>query len=180
MKETYRTINEFPNYEVSNLGNVRNKKRNEIKVPGTDGKGYLKVDLYKKSKRTTKRVHILVADAFLPKDPHRKDINHKDGNKKNNNVTNLQRCTKSENMRHAYKTGLSKPHASYGMLGKKNPNGGRKKRAVRIIETGQIFKSQTDCERFINSQSINGKSSHVNDCLRGRQKSHKGYHFEYV
>lgn len=174
MKEEYRDIDGFPNYQVSNYGNVRNTKSNKLKKPGYAKDNYLKVDLYKDSKRTTKKVHRLVADAFLPQDPQRPDINHKDGNRENNEVTNLERCTKSENMKHAYKTGLAKPHASYGMLGKKNPNGGRKKRPIRVIETGEIFKSQSECEREL------GLSSHINDCLRGRQKSCNGYHFEYI
>ena len=175
MKEEFKDIPGFPNYEVSNTGIVRNKKRNKIKEPGIDKKGYYKVDLYKNSKRTTKKIHRLVADAFLPKDPQRKDINHKDGNKANNKVSNLERCTKSENMKHAYKIGLTKPHASYGMLGKKNPNAGRKKRAIRIVETGEEFKSIMDCER-----NTGLDNRHINDCLRGRQKSHGGYHFEYI
>lgn len=103
-------------------------------------------------------------------------------NSGNNNLIifenkNLERCTKSENMRHAYKKGLCKPHASYGMLGKKNPNAGIKKRAVRIIETGQVFESQSACERYLFGEN---SKSHINDCLRGRQKSVGGYHFEYV
>ncbi len=174
MKEEYRNIEGFPNYQVSNLGNVRNIKKNTQKTPGNDKHGYLKVDLYKNSKRTTRKIHRLVADAFLPKDPQRTDINHKDGNRHNNELTNLERCTKSENMKHAYKTGLAKPHASYGMLGKKNPNAGRKKRAVRVVETGEIYASQSECERAL------GLSAHINDCLRGRQKSCNGYHFEYI
>lgn len=176
MKEEYRDIEGFPNYKVSNLGNVKNSKRNKIKEPGYDSHGYLKVDLYKNSKKSTKKIHRLVADAFLPKDPQRSDINHKDGNKKNNVVTNLERCTKSENMKHAFKNNLVKMSPSYGMLGKKNPNGGRKKRKVMIVETKQVFNSESDCERFLGGK----KSSHVNDCLRGRLKSYKGYHFKYV
>lgn len=175
MKEEYKDIPGFPNYQVSNLGNVKNKKRDKLKEPGYDKNGYLKVDLYKNSKRTTRKIHRLVADAFLPKDPKRTDINHKDGNKHNNQAINLERCTKSENMKHAYKTGLEKPHASYGMLGKKNPNAGRPKRAIRVIETGQVFKSISECERLLGLSN-----KHINDCLRGRQKSHGGYHFEYI
>lgn len=176
MKEVYKDIPGFPNYQVSNLGNVKNIKRDKIKEPGNDSHGYLKVDLYKNSKRTTRKIHRLVANAFLPEDPKRTDINHKDSNKHNNVVTNLERCTKSENMKHAYKNGLNKPHASYGMLGKKNPNGGGPKRPVMIVETGQIFKSQSECERFLGGT----KSSHVNDCLRGRQNTFRGYHFKYI
>lgn len=175
MKEIYKEIDGFPNYEVSNTGKVRNKKFKREKALGNDSHGYLKVDLYNGCVRTTRKVHRLVADAFLPKDPWRGDINHKDGNKHNNNVKNLERCTKSENIKHAYKNGLNKPHASYGMLGKKNPNGGRKKRPIMIIETRETFESIQECER---RTGLNNR--HINDCLRGRQKSHKGYHFKYI
>lgn len=174
MKEEFREIEGFPNYEVSNTGIVRNKKFNKEKTPGTDKRGYLKVDLYKDCKRSTRKIHRLVADAFLPKDPKRDDINHKDGNKRNNNLFNLERCTKSENMQHAFANNLvntkdRKP--SYGMLGKKNPNGGAQK-AVTVVETGKTYKSLVDCAR-----DLNIRDKGISDCLKGRQKSHKGYHF---
>lgn len=179
MKEEFKEIEGFPNYQISNYGNVKNVKKNRYKVPGTDKKGYLKVDLYKNSKRTTKKIHRLVATAFLKKenDSKRNDINHIDGNKHNNNVTNLEWCTKSENMQHAFKNHLvhiEGRRPSYGMLGKKNPNGGAQKR-VRVIENNKEYKSIAACSRDLN---LSDRS--IVDCLKGRQKSHRGYHFEYI
>ena len=177
MKEEYRDITGFPNYQVSNMGNIRNIKRGKQKKPGHTTTGYLKVDLYKNSKRSTRKIHRLVADAFIPKDPTKTDINHIDGNKKNNKVTNLERCTKSENMQHAFKHNLvhlKGRKSSYGMLGKKNPNGGAQKR-IRVIETGKEYKSIVACARDL---KLRDKS--ITDCLKGRQKSHRGYHFEYI
>lgn len=175
MKELIREIKGFPNYSVTTTGRVINTKTNKEKVLGNDHKGYAKVDLYSHGKRTTRRVHILVADAFLEEDHSRPEINHKDGNKLNNNITNLERVTKSENIKHAYKTGLAKPHPSYGMLGKKNPNGGAKGKPIRIVETNTEYKSTADCER-----KTGLRSRGINDCLKGRQHTHKGYHFQYV
>jgi hypothetical protein len=64
------------------------------------------VCLYKEGKRHGKLVHRLVAEAFIPNPDAKPDINHIDGDSLNNNVENLEWATKSENMRHAQKTGL--------------------------------------------------------------------------
>ena len=91
----------------------------------------------------------------------------------NNDYSNLEWVTASYNMKHAYSTGLAKP--SRGMLGKKNPNGGRKGHPVRVLETGEEFPSITAC-----AKAINGNDRHICDCLSGRQSFHKGYSFELI
>ena len=122
-------------------------------------------------------IHRLVANAFVSNpDPISKtDINHKDGNKLNNNFLNLEWVTKSENMIHAFSTGLNKPHPTYGMLGKKNPNGGRKGQQIRIIETGEIYESISKC-----ADTIGGRSKSISDAINGWSKTHKGFHFERI
>jgi len=72
-----------------------------------DRGGYQYVCLFKDGKRKNKKVHRMVADAFLAKNgkPH---VNHIDGNKANNHVDNLEWCTPKENKIHAFKTGLTK------------------------------------------------------------------------
>lgn len=177
MKEIFKDIKNFPNYQVSNLGRVRNKKKGTIKKPGIDKKGYLKVDLYKNSEKTTRKIHRLVAESFLKPDKSRTDINHKDGDKHNNTISNLEWCTKSENMRHAFANGLvdiSNRKPSYGMLGKKNPNAGSP-RKIRVIENKKEYKSIAACAR-----DLGLRDRSIVDCLKGRQKTHRGYHFEYI
>lgn len=79
------------------------------KFIGTNIKGaYKSVALVKNKKIEMVNVHRLVAEAFIPNPENLKYINHKDGNKHNNNVSNLEWCTASENGLHAYKVGLSK------------------------------------------------------------------------
>lgn len=170
-----KPIKGYPNYIVTSNGKVYNIKTNLEKSPGKDTKGYLKVDLYRSGRRRTFKIHRLVADAFLPEDPKRIDINHIDGNKHNNKLSNLERVTRSENMIHAYRTGLAHPKPHYGMLGKKNPNGGSKGKPIEIIETGEQFKSTAECAR---QKHIREKG--INDCLKGRQHTHRGFHFRYV
>lgn len=110
-------------YQVSNTGLVRsvdrittgNRKRaikGKVLSAGENQFGYFVVALCKNGKRKMERVHRLVAIAFLPSDNERPFINHKDGNPKNNHVSNLEWCTQKENVQHAYDTGLRKPNRS--------------------------------------------------------------------
>lgn len=101
--EEWRTIQEFPKYEVSNLGKVRNKDTLHILHFFTQNCGY-DVISFSKVKRT---IHRLVAIAFLPNPNNLKYVNHIDGNKHNNTVSNLEWCTCSENIQHARRTGLN-------------------------------------------------------------------------
>ena len=170
--EVWEKVSNNSNYLVSNTGRVRrvgSDKDHSVR----DSKGYLVTDLYQDGKRSTARVHRLVAEEFVPNPDGKPEINHKDGNKRNNNASNLEWVTKKENSRHAWDNGLAKP--SYGMLGKKNPHSGRKGKQFRIVETGETFGTLKECE-----EKIDGNNRHINDCLRGRQRTHRGYHFEYV
>lgn len=170
--ECWLDVVENSNYKVTNTGRVRRNGVDRDKAT-RDRDGYPMVDLYKDGCRRTRGVHQLVAEAFIPNPEHKPEVNHKDGNKHNNHVSNLEWVTKKENCEHAWKTGLARP--SYSMLGKKNPNAGRKTKKIRIVETGEIFDGLKACE-----MAIDGNNRHINDCLRGRQETHRGYHFEYV
>lgn len=170
MREESIIIGSHPKYSVTPDGRIINSRGKEKELQ-VDAHGYAKVDLYNNSKKSSKRVHRLVAEAYIPNPDNKPDVNHKDGNKLNNFVENLEWCTKSENMQHAYRTGLARPSCS--MLGRKNPNGGRKGKPIRIVETGEEFDSILEC-----AKSIGGNDRHIHDCLTGRQKTHCGYHFE--
>lgn len=174
MIKGFKPIESHPRYGVSRDGTIINDRK-KIKVPQPTDNGYLKVDLYDSGKKSSKRIHRLVAEAYIPNPYNKPDVNHKDGNKHNNSVSNLEWVTKSENMIHAYQTGLNKSHASYGMLGHKNPNAGRKGRKVKISETGDVFDSIKECAEF-----INGSDRRICDCINGKQDSYMNYHFESV
>lgn len=163
-------------YSVSDTGEVRNDKTDRIKHTSSDNRGYRIVDLYDGSgNRKTCKVHRLVGEAFIPNPNNKPQINHIDGNKTNNNVENLEWVNQSENMIHAWRTGLEPFHSSYGMLGKKNPNGGCKGYPIICIETGQKFKSAAECARLMN---ISGSS--IEDNLKGRTSNCRGMHFKYA
>lgn len=92
-------------YEVSNYGQVKNVKTQKVLMP-RNSTSYSLVALFDKGKRKDVKVHRLVAKSFLPNPENKPQVNHKDGNKVNNHLSNLEWCTNSENQKHAYKTGL--------------------------------------------------------------------------
>jgi hypothetical protein len=107
-------------YQVSNLGDVRSLPRTENSNVGKrkrsgktlslrNNKGYKTVMLCKDRKQTSAYVHRLVAKAFLSNPENKPDVNHLDGNKSNNKLENLEWCTESENLNHAYITKLHIP-----------------------------------------------------------------------
>jgi hypothetical protein len=84
-------------YAVSDCGKVFSYKRGRYLKPGTDKEGYLLVALFKNNERKTSKVHRLVAETFLEADNQRNQVDHIDGNKTNNNISNLRWVTHSEN-----------------------------------------------------------------------------------
>ena len=96
--EKFRKIHEFPGYEISSWGRVRNIETNCYLKPEVHFKGYLRVDLYNKNgvKKHVK-IHRLVAMAFIPNPMNKPQINHIDGNNQNNSYTNLEWVTDEEN-----------------------------------------------------------------------------------
>ena len=95
-------VNIFDKYEISETGIVRNTKSGrEVKqFLGKDG--YFRIQIAGK----TRTVHRLVALTFIPAEVGKDFVNHKDGDKTNNHVSNLEWCTRSENLKHAYVHGL--------------------------------------------------------------------------
>ena len=158
--ERWLPINDFPKYEVSDKGNVRNAQTGKILHHGKNLKGYHIVSLYKNGGQYTKKVHRLVCSAFYGEPGNGFEINHKNGDKSDNSLSNLEWYTGSENIQHAYNSGLRKPP---------------RMKKVKIVETGEVFESMSDCAR-----AIGGTVSGIYDCETGRQDTHRGYHFEWV
>lgn len=102
IERRWARIERYPWYEVSDRGDVRNIRTNKILGRRVDKDGYRLVQLYDNGRGLNHKVHRLVAEAFIARDPERDQVNHINGNKEDNRVENLYWCTRSENTRHAY------------------------------------------------------------------------------
>ena len=160
-------------YQISDKGRVRSLDRyvrNKYGVRLAKGRmvaisydtaGYPKVTLHKEGKRKTKLVHRLVMENFT-NEPFNETVNHKDGVKTNNDITNLEWCTYQENTLHAYSVGLMTPRVPIQgeRCGKKNHSGS--KPVVQYTVKGDLVKEypsmrQAQRETGIHTSSI-GKS----------------------
>lgn len=111
-------------YQISNKGNVKSLKcgKERILRPGINSWGYMVVCLYHDNMKKTVKLHRLVAQAFIPNPENKPQINHKDENKLNNCVNNLEWTTAKENINygtHNERVGdsLSKPILQYSKSG---------------------------------------------------------------
>lgn len=165
--EYWLPVVDFSDYEVSNYGRIRSLKTDVVMKPYTTKGGYQLIKLFKNSKHHPRYVHRLVAASFFDCDYEEFEINHIDGDKENNFIGNLEWCKHSENIEHAIETGLFTPY-------RLPPRPGPSKK-VRILETGEVFQSITECAKH-----IGGYKSAISACLKGKVKSHLGYSFEEV
>lgn len=166
----WKPISECPDYEISDCGDVRNSTTGRVLKPYRNN-GYSHVVLCDSIGHHRRSVHRLVATEFLENPKNYPMVNHLDGDRTNNRVDNLEWCTQSENMKHAYRTGLQKPIRSqieYSLSKAREIN----MRPVKNIETGIIYESIAECAR---QEDISHSS--VSTHLSGKVKRCR---FEYV
>lgn len=102
----WEILKENDNYMINKKGEVKSRKTNKILKPVKIKNGYYTYNLCRNGKQKTYLAHRLVANNFIPNTEGYNEINHKDGDKSNNNVNNLEWCSRSHNLKEAYKLGL--------------------------------------------------------------------------
>lgn len=107
-KKSGRPFFGFPDYEISNIARVRNKKTGLIKVPSVGKRGYPVLSIKKDGKSYLKTLHRLFAETWIPNPENKREVNHINGDKCDCSFLNLEWVTPSENMRHARKTGINR------------------------------------------------------------------------
>lgn len=164
-----RQIKDYPNYAISNKNNlVLNMKTGKILKPFKNMGGYLHVVLYNNGKGKNCRIHRLVAEAFIDNPNNLPCVNHIDGNKLNNDATNLERCTYSENTKHAYDNGLAKGTRNCKV---------KSKPVIGTSLCGTVFKyysSTMEAERH------GFNYSNIASCCRKERKTHKGFTWKFI
>lgn len=171
-------------YQISNLGRVKSLTRissyynalyNEekqrirkehIMKTHTPKNRYTSVILTKNGIEKTFTVHRLVAEAFIPNLENKSQVNHIDGNKENNCVDNLEWVTSSENNKHAFITGLNKPH--------------NMRKVNQYDLQGNFIKQWNSITDFLKENSLNLKNSNITTCCKGKRKNAYGYKWKYA
>lgn len=100
-------------YQISTTGLVKSLKTNKLLSIQISNTGYKRCELYHNGRKKKHHIHRMVAIAFVPNPENKKYVNHKNGIKEDNRPVNLEWCTHSENMKHAYRE-LNKPHPRWG------------------------------------------------------------------
>lgn len=188
--EIWKDIKNFEKlYQVSNYGNVRSLDTT-INCKGAKGidthlrkgrilkqtKGstkYYNVNLSKNGKIKLKRVHRLVAEAFISNPNNYPCINHKDGNKLNNNVENLEWCSYSYNNKEAYRIGL-KQNKYKGKFGK---NAQFSKPLLQYSVDGVFIKEWENAEQV--KRELGFCAENIRNVCNGRRKKANGYIWKY-
>ena len=180
MEEVWK---EIPGYEgryfASNLGRIKSRNNQHkddyvlslIKLPD----GYLKVNIIENGRHVQHYVHKLVASAFIENPCNKPQINHIDGNKKNNCIENLEWVTAKENVAHAIRTGLANHHGMKGKLGILNHCS---KPVFQFSKNGELIKRWdciSDAARFYNH-----KPCQIINVCSGRAKTCSGFLWRYT
>lgn len=165
MKEVWKDIEGYEGlYQVSNLGRVHSLYKNLILKGSEDSWGYLQVKLYKNGIKSNKKMHRLVAQAFIPNPENKPEVNHIDEDKTNNKLSNLEWSTAKENSNHGTRTERMAKTRSIPIL-------------ATNLKTGESkeYYSTKECARQLGLDKSN-----IAKVLKGRYKQTGGYTFKYL
>jgi hypothetical protein len=178
MKEVWKDVLGYEGrYQVSNLGNIlainykRSGKSHLINQSQTHD-GYFRVNLCNGARSTKKFyfVHVLVAKAFIPNPENKPQVNHKDGNKANNRIDNLEWVTSKENIAHSIKAGLRIPENHIYPKGDDH----YASKPVLQYDLNGNFVRQWDCQSEA-ARYYKCNPCTITNCMQGRISSCKGY-----
>ena len=173
------TCREYPKYEISDTGIVFSKnykhtgeRRELVSVKTT--RGYLCVTVYEGTVRKVVYVHQLVAKAFITNPLKRREVNHKNGNKHDNTVENLEWVTASENMLHAVRV-LNRKPPEHATNREKNPTN---RKVIQMDMSGNYIASHLSLT--LAAEKIGRNRSNIGSAIRGSRNHCGGYKWRYA
>ena len=150
-------------YQISNFGNIKNIKTGRILRPFKDKDGYLQVDLFKNGIKKRAVVHRLVAQSFIPNLTNLPQVNHKDEDKTNNFVDNLEWCDNKYNI-------------NYGTRTKRSAES-HQKPILQFDKHGLYLREWSSATKANKETGINNKN--ISECCLGHRGSAGGYIWKY-
>ena len=172
MKEQWKTIEGFEDYEVSTEGNIRRKGKEENLKPWDESHGYASVSLFKDKKKSNKKVHRIVALAWCKNPEKKPEVNHINHQKKDNRASNLEWVTSSENTRSMLKTtGNANQFTVFPKVAQYNTSGVLIKKFESPLEAAKLYEYKTSKGKF--------DARGINDCCRGYKRTYKGFIWTY-
>lgn len=182
MEEVWKDIDGYEGlYQVSNMGKVRSLKRNntngKILRKCINKRGYEVVYFSKGNKKYAQRVHRLVAIAFIPEAKNKPQVNHIDGNKLNNCMNNLEWCTQSENIKHAYDNNL---YANQRNIAKRTMAQHSTAKPVNQLDLNGKFIKRWGCIKEAGIFLGREKPTSIVSCCKGRKNTAYGFKWEYA
>lgn len=165
--EMWKLIDGFPGYEISSACRIRSLPHKRILKQSNHIKGYMTIGLRKNRESSSRLVHRLFAIAFVPNPENKPFINHKNGNKKDNTIENLEWCTGKENSIHASLNGMLHPW----LKGKLNHH--LSKPIIQLSISGKELRRWPSLAEAQRQLGVSDKA--VSNCLRGLCKTSCGF-----
>lgn len=156
MEETWKTVDTFPNYEASNLGNVRNRITGKVLRPCLTS-GYNMVVLCSNGDKKHFYVHRLVCSLFIENILFKEEVNHKNGIKTDNRAENLEWVTPSENIKHSFRIGTRIP-----TIGSNNPTALLKEADIILIRESNESNINLATKFNVNRRTICSVRNRIN------------------